>query len=196
MFVVIYVTFMRVTGRTDMSAASETGAARRAPDQPPPRLPAQPPRASPDQEPVLPPGRPHLRLRAVPVPLGAPLGVHARQRPLLHAAPVLPDAPDARQLQGGTRSLVLPPRADQLDDRRRLGDAALARDRLARRLRARTIPLPRPLVRDVPDAVDDDLPADRDPRRALHDDQRISHRRVHPLPPPVRHPLGADLHAT
>ena len=41
-------------------------------------------------------------------------------------------------------------------------------------LRARALPLPRPLVRDVPDALDDDLPADRDPRRALHDDQQRS----------------------
>ena len=146
------------------------------------------------RSPVLPPGRNHLRLRAVPVPVGAALRVHARQRTLLHAAPVHPEAPDARQLQGGARSLVLPPRPAQLDDRRRLRDAALAGDRLAGRLCPRTIPLPRPLVRDVPDAVDDDLPADRDPRCSLHDDQRIPHRRVHPLPAAVRHPLGADLH--
>ena len=52
-------------------------------------------------------------------------------------------------------------------------DADLAVHRLARGVRARPFPLPWPLPGDVPDALDDDLPADRHPRRPLHDVQRL-----------------------
>ena len=45
----------------------------------------------------------------------------------------------------------------------------------------------------LPDALDDDLPADRDPRRPLHDDQRLPRRRPDRLPEAVRHGVGADL---
>ena len=104
--------------------------------------------------------------------------------PLPDARQVLPLASDARQLPRGAQRVLLPGRPDQLHHRGRDGHAALAGDRLVRRLRARSLPLPRPLVRDVPDALDDDLPADRDPRRALHDDHQV---------PPLRHARRADL---
>src|SRR6266566_2843230 len=77
-----------------------------------------------------------LHLRNLPVLLGAPIRVHARERALPDAGRLLPQESDARELPWGTERVHLPARAHQLDDRRRLRDADLARDRLARRLRA------------------------------------------------------------
>ena len=171
LFVVIYVTFMRV--KRGMTTAAEAARTER------PRQPAQ----RPVRKPLRPrPGQAARSTswspRSSSTRCSRSTGRSARRsRPTTSSSPRRSSTsrqhPTLDNFREVLSSGVLPARAAQLDDRRRLGDAALAGDRLARRLRARTLPLPRPLVRDVPDALDDDLPADRDPRRALHDDQRL-----------------------
>ena len=110
---------------------------------------------------------------ALPVLLGPALRLHARGRSLLDPAAVRPGPPDARQLPAGVRSRVLPEGTPQLGDRRgwvtllSLAIGTLAAFALGR------FQLPRTVVRHVPDALDDDVPVDRDPRRALHDDLRL-----------------------
>ena len=110
----------------------------------------------------------------LPVLLGDPLRAHARGRPVPHAGAVHPARSDARPLPARAsraasscgpcstrRSSPVPSRSLSLVDR------------LARGVRARALPVPRPHRDALPDALDDDLPADRDPRRALHDDQPV-----------------------
>ena len=124
---------------------------------------------------VLPAVAAIARLLPVPLLLGrsAP---RSRPRSKLFQTPIqyFPRIRPWRTTRGALSANFFTRRTAQLGDRRRLGHDPLARDRLARRLRARPLPLPRPLVRPLPGAVDDDLPADRDPRCPLHDDHRSS----------------------
>src|SRR2546423_997319 len=99
-------------------------------------------------------------------PMTGARGLLPGRRPFHDPHPVLPEAPDTPALPRRAELELLPPGFAQLDARGGRRDAALARDRLALGLCARPLPVPRPVSGAVPDALDDDLPADRDPRRA------------------------------
>src|SRR4029453_8769827 len=126
---------------------------------------SEPPKPDAGQAAVLVPDSGDRFLCALPVLLGSALGHHARPAAVQHSDRVLPEPPDLGALRRRAQLELLSEGAVELGDRRRVGDAALACDRLACGLRARALPLPGEVLRPLPYALDDDLPADRPSRR-------------------------------